>query len=137
MGFFGIFSSAMADLKRQKMRIEKFNNRWDKLSGTHKLIIRDYVEPVFRNIDKLRDSEYALLSRYVKDMDGCHNAIKQNIKVANQRDLTKYATAIKETSLKAMKLCQKHHIKFGILSVEYDAQRKMIMLNNRDLYSLD
>jgi hypothetical protein len=60
--------------------------------------------------------------------------IKSNINIAKNGDISKYATAIKRFSMKAIKLCKKYGIHSNIVSVEYNAKEKTLKINGKDVY---
>lgn len=134
MGWIGLLFGAIREAKRAKARVDKFNARWHRLTHIHRLVTNEFVEPLNVNFSKLTVSEQNAINNYVGEMNEWFNAIRGNINNSGLKHLSRYATAIKKTAMKSMIICKKYGIYSDIVSVEYDASRKVLLLNGRDHY---
>lgn len=119
---------------REDARVERFNEKWQRLNQIVDYVNGDFIGPLDRVADQMTEKELQKLQEYIADMSDWHHSINAHINEARQNHLSRYATAIKKTALKAMKLCQKYDVYTDIASVEYDGQRKMVLLNGVDQY---
>ena len=131
---YGYWTFGWLQAEQQIARSNAFNERWDQLTKIRKLIYNDFVTPALTN--PLTPNEHAKLCQYGTEMAEWQTLINNDIETANQHDLNKFATSIKKTALKAIKLCIKYKNYDNITSVNYNAQTKMIQINGKDYYYL-
>jgi len=129
-------SRELGYVRRENARIDYFNWRWDKLVHIQMLIAQDFIDPLAAVASQLKACEEEQLAEYIEDMMAWHSSIAQHINDARQNHLSRYATACKKTAMTAIRLCKKYGVYTDIESVEYDAERKMIILNGQDHYLL-
>lgn len=122
--------------EREAARVGRFNERWQRLLQIEDFVQTDFVSPLDDVMDRMTVNEYSKLCDYVVEMTNWSTAINDAINDARQQHLSRYATAIKRTTLKALGLCKKYKVYDDIETYEYVAQRKVIVLNGRDLYFL-
>lgn len=138
MGFASLFAKGILReinyVRAQNARIDRFNAWWHGLNEIHRLVVQDFVEPLNDVTAQMTSNEYTYLTTYIQEMNSWHDEINAHINDARMNHLSRYATAIKRTAVKSMKLCQKYKVYGDIQSVTYDATRKMILLNGRDQY---
>jgi len=131
---YGFWTFGWIEPERQIKRAHVFNERWEQLTKIRELIYNDFVVPALSN--PLTPTENAKLCEYGTEMAEWQALINSDIETANQHDLNKFATSIKKTALKAIKLCIKYKNYDNITSVNYDAQKKTIQINGKDYYYL-
>jgi hypothetical protein len=131
---YGAWTFGWIEAERQIDRAKAFNERWQHLMKVRELIYNDFVTTALAHT--LTPTESAKLCEYNNDMEQWQIVIANDIEIANQHDLNKYATSIKKTALKAIKLCIKYKLYSDITSVQYNAETKTIQINNQDWYYL-
>ena len=131
---YGFWTFGWIEAERQIARAHAFNERWEQLIKIRELIYDDFVVPALSN--PLTPTENAKLCEYGTDMAEWQALINNDIETANQHDLNKFATSIKKTALKAIKLCIKYKNYDNLTSVNYNAQTKTIQINGKDYYYL-
>lgn len=126
--------SATQYSQTEKVRVEYFNRRWQKLWNIHQSVVKEFLQPLEPLWNKMSRNEYLKLNRYIQDMNDWRDEINRNINNATQSHLSHYATAIKKTAVKSMKLCQKYGVYPDIQSIEYVAGEKTLYLNGKKYY---
>ena len=116
--------------------IQKFNERWARLQRIQDLVSDNFVDELASINDSLTKKENDTLVERLEEMRAWVEAISEDIDIATNAHLSKYATRIKSVALMAIKLCRKYEVYNDVDSVSYDAKRKMILLNEDDLYFL-
>ena len=53
--------------RREKDRVEYFNRRWHHLNDIHKLVIKDFLQPIHPFMEKMTNYEYMKLNEYIQD----------------------------------------------------------------------
>lgn len=124
-------------IERRRMQsyvaTERFNERLNRIRDIQNDISEQFVDEV---IDDLNSSDLKKLMAVIDDMQSWKNDINENIDIAKNSDLSKYATRVKKTGVLAIKLCKKYAKYSDIDSVEYIAKEKEIHLNGKCIYYL-
>ena len=128
-GRFGFRMHGWAEVERT----EQFNQRWNRLVRMHHNLLNDFVCPVVDS-GKLTSSESSELEKRLLEMKSWFDTINADVNNARQNDLARYATSLRNVALEAIRSCKKYGVYEDIQSVEYRIQRKMIILNGKDLY---
>jgi len=113
--------------------IERFNERLVRLRNIQNIIATEFVDEV---IEELHGKEAQKILSYIDEMQFWNNEIEENIEIANNSYLSKYATRIKNVALYSIKLCKKYNKYTDIETIEYIAKEKMIYLNGNEYYYL-
>ena len=100
------------------------------------MVSDNFVDELASINDSLTKKENDTLVERLEEMRAWVEAISEDIDIATNAHLSKYATRIKSVALMAIKLCRKYEVYNDVDSVSYDAKRKMILLNEDDLYFL-
>jgi len=113
--------------------IESFNTRWQRLCE-----IQDDLEERFVDVllAEVSDDESELLDLCVDKALSWQQDINERLDIAEDKHLTEYASHLQKTALTALKLCKKYKVYNDIKSFCYDANERMIKLNDKDLYFL-
>ena len=130
--------------RNRNERAVRFNERWKRLKCIHESIKKDFVTKVeayyhewWANHERRAPpNRYYQLFSDVQGMDWNRDQIAGDIEAATWGELSQYAVEIKKTAMKAIKLCIETKIRPDIRTVEYDAKRKVVRINGRDLYNL-
>jgi|GEM_PF-4120097 len=138
---YGYFTFGWLEAEREFARIDKFNAKWQRLTRIHGYLQKDFLNPISAaveasDVDIMTPREFMKLWSCENLMNFWHNDINSNINIARLTHLSKYATSIKATALKAIGLCQKCKIYPDIASYGYEGKRKCVVLNGNDLYYL-
>jgi hypothetical protein len=120
--------------ERERIAAKRFNTRWERLNNILRKTANEYGNPLESVFDQMTEIERDNYLALVDEVLYLGKDIKSNINIARNRDLSKYATAIKRFSMKAIKLCKKYETHLNIVSVEYNAKQKILKLNGKDLY---
>ena len=118
------------------MQIDGFDGRWNRLVDVRNLIARDYFDELCEQEVTVTDNELTKIYSSINKMNEIHQYVDNNIEEATTNDLNRYATSIKNFALEAIKQCAKYNVISDIDSVSYDADRKIIQINNEDFYFL-
>ena len=113
--------------------VERFNERLIRLRNIQNIIAAEFVDEV---IEELHGKEAEKLMSLIDEMQYWNNAIEENIKIANNSHLSKYATRIKNIALYSIKLCKKYNKYADIDTIKYVAKEKMIYLNGNEHFYL-
>ena len=113
--------------------VEKFNERLNRIRSIQNDISDKFVDKV---ISELNDQDLDRLMLAINDMQFWNNYIDENVDIANNSDLSMYATRVKKTGILAIKLCKKYGKYSDIDSVDYLAKEKEIQLNGKSIYYL-
>ena len=131
---------ARMDLQHSRYRqqsfaaVQRFNERLQRLRKIQNMVSDDYVDGLVSGQDSLTMKEDDNLADRIEDMQSWATAISENVDIANNGHLSKYATRVKTVAMTAIKLCMKYEVYDDIDSVMYQAKRKMILLNGEDFF---
>jgi hypothetical protein len=133
---YGFWTFGWIQAERTAARIGRFNERWHRLTTIHDYVRNELLTPLDTASAKFTPLERGRLIGYASAMGEWFNAINSNVSNARQNHLSRYATAIKITAMRAIGLCKKYGVYNDITSYHYDARRKCVMLNGQELYYL-
>lgn len=138
MGFFSSLGISLIKgyraAERERIAVERFNKRWKRLNNILRKTSNEYGNPLESVFDQMTERERDNYLAFVDEVLYMGDEIKSNINIAKNSDISKYATAIKRFSMKAIKLCKKYGIHSNIVSVEYNAKEKTLKINGKDVY---
>ncbi len=111
--------------------VERFNERWNRLTDIQNKVANAFVDEVIEDINA---KELEKLMSHINEMQFWNKEINENIDIAKNSHLSKYATRIKNVALMSIKLCKKYKKYSDIETVEYIAKEKMLYLNGEEFY---
>ena len=111
--------------------VERFNERWHRLIKIQNEIAEDYSDAV---INRMNERDTDKLLDLINEMQFWNKEIDENIDIANNSHLSKYATRIKNFSLHAIKMCIKYNVFSNVEFVTFDAKKKILSIDDEVFY---
>jgi hypothetical protein len=126
----------LGEASREGERLERRKERLQHIGRAHALIIEDFMKPLCADLEKISSKDAQRVNRYLVAMNDRANWILENLNETADSHVSRYATSVKAAALVAISLCKKYAIYPDIQSVRYNPATKMILLNDKDHYSL-
>ena len=118
--------------------VERFNERKTRLINLQNHASENiYDELVEMDITvKMTEEEWSTLCKLLDEMQYWSNWCNENVDIAGQSDLNKWATRLKNFIIYMLEMANKYKAFNNTENPKYDSERKMIVAGGDDIYFL-